>query len=64
VPTVLSRATLDYEGGEFVLLEWRPRAQSRAPVVTVARGAFLVLPTQHRPQAGSRGHYRVGLRTA
>ena len=52
----------DYEGGEFVLLEQRPRAQSRAHVVRPAPGAFVVFPTQHRPQAGKRGYHRVGLR--
>jgi uncharacterized protein len=60
--TVLSEPGVDFDGGEFVLLEQRPRAQSRAHVVTPPRGAFVVFPTQHRPQAGTRGHYRVGLR--
>jgi uncharacterized protein len=62
VVTVLSEPGVDFEGGEFVLLEQRPRAQSRAHVVTPPRGAFVVFPTQHRPQEGARGHYRVGLR--
>jgi len=52
----------DYEGGEFVLLEQRPRAQSRAHVVRPAPGAFVIFPTQHRPQAGKRGYHRIGLR--
>jgi hypothetical protein len=62
VLTVLSEPGVDHEGGEFVLLEQRPRAQSRAHVVASARGAFVIFPTQHRPQAGRRGHHRVGLR--
>ena len=41
----------DYEGGEFVLLEQRPRAQSRAHVLRPPRGAFVIFPTQQRPQA-------------
>ena len=59
VLTVLSEPRVDYEGGEFVLLEQRPRAQSRAHVVPAARGAFVVFPTHHRPQQGARGYYKV-----
>jgi uncharacterized protein len=62
VLTVLSEPGVDYEGGEFVLLEQRPRAQSRAHVVTAPRGSFVVFPTHHRPQQGTRGSYKVGLR--
>ena len=62
VLTVLSEPRVDYEGGEFVLLEQRPRAQSRAHVVPAPRGAFVVFPTHHRPQQGARGYYKVGLR--
>ncbi len=62
VVTVLSEPGADFEGGEFVLLEQRPRAQSRAHVIAPPRGAFVIFPTQHRPQQGARGHHRVGLR--
>jgi hypothetical protein len=62
VLTILSEPGVNFEGGEFVLLEQRPRAQSRAHVLAPPRGAFVVFPTHHRPQAGSRGHYRVGMR--
>jgi hypothetical protein len=62
VLTVLSAPGVDYEGGEFVLMEQRPRAQSRAHVVTAPRGAFVVFPTHHRPQQGARGYHKVGLR--
>jgi hypothetical protein len=62
VLTVLSEPAADYEGGQFVLLEQRPRAQSRAHVLTPERGAFVVFPTRVRPQEGKRGHYRVGMR--
>jgi hypothetical protein len=62
VVTVLSQPGTDYEGGEFVLMEQRPRAQSRAHVVSSARGAFVIFPTQHRPQRGTRGYHKVGLR--
>jgi hypothetical protein len=62
VLTVLSEPGVDYEGGEFVLLEQRPRAQSRAHVVTPPRGAFVIFPTRERPNQGSRGYHRIGLR--
>ena len=60
--TVLSEPGDDFEGGEFVLLEQRPRAQSRAHVLTPPQGAFVLFPTQQRPALGKRGYYRVGLR--
>ena len=62
VLTVLSRPGEDFDGGEFVLMEQRPRAQSRAHVLTPPQGAFVIFPTRHRPNAGRNGHHRVGLR--
>ena len=62
VLTVLSRRGVDFEGGEFVLHEQRPRAQSRAHVLTPPPGAFVIFPTHHRPGAGKRGWHRAGLR--
>jgi hypothetical protein len=62
IVTVLSEAGRDFEGGEFVLLEQRPRAQSRAHVLQPPRGAFVIFPTRHRPNAGKSGYHRVGLR--
>ena len=62
VLTVLSEPSVDFDGGEFVLVEQRPRAQSRAHVISPPQGAFVIFPTQHRPQQGKRGHHRVGLR--
>jgi hypothetical protein len=62
VVTVLSHRGLDYEGGELVLVEQRPRRQSRAHVVTPERGEFLIFTTRERPVAGSRGYYRTNMR--
>ena len=61
-PTVLERPGRDFEGGEFVLLEQRPRAQSRAHVRGLERGAFLIFSTRQRPVQGSRGFYRAAMR--
>jgi hypothetical protein len=58
----LSAPGADYEGGESVLLEQRPRAQSRAHVTRLERGELLLFTTRHRPVAGTRGHYRATMR--
>jgi hypothetical protein len=60
--TVLSRRGEDFDGGEFVLVEQRPRAQSRAHALTPPQGAFVIFPTRERPNRGSIGYHRVGLR--
>jgi hypothetical protein len=62
VLTVLSKPGRDFDGGQFVLLEQRPRAQSRAHVLEPAQGAFVIFPTRERPQLGASGYYRVVLR--
>ena len=62
VLTVLSEPGEDHEGGEFVLVESRRRAQSRAHVVPARQGAFVIFPTRERPAAGRRGHHRAGMR--
>jgi hypothetical protein len=62
VVTVLSEPGVDFEGGEFVLIEQRPRAQSRAHVLNPAQGAFVIFPTRQRPGQGKRGYHRIGLR--
>jgi hypothetical protein len=62
VLTVLSDPRADYEGGEFVLMEQRPRAQSRAHVLRPQQGAFVIFATRERPNLGRTGYHRVGLR--
>ncbi|MFL5837274.1 MAG: 2OG-Fe(II) oxygenase, partial [Solirubrobacteraceae bacterium] len=62
VVTVLDRPGTDFQGGEFVLLEQRPRAQSRAHVLHLRRGAFVIFTTRQRPVQGSRGSYRAAMR--
>lgn len=52
----------DFEGGEFVLVEQRPRAQSSAQVVAPRQGEGVIFTTRWRPVAGTRGHYRVNIR--
>ena len=62
VVILLSEPGADFEGGEFVLTEQRPRMQSRAEVVPLRRGDAAVFAVHHRPVQGTRGTYRVNLR--
>ncbi|WEK02639.1 MAG: 2OG-Fe(II) oxygenase [Candidatus Sphingomonas phytovorans] len=62
VAILLSAPGEDFTGGEFVLTEQRPRMQSRAEVVPLARGDAVVFAVNQRPQRGTRGDYRVALR--
>ncbi|AXQ30246.1 proline hydroxylase [Solimonas sp. K1W22B-7] len=59
---LLSQPQRDFEGGEFVLTEQRPRRQSRVEVVPLAQGDAVIFAVHHRPASGSRGAYRVNLR--
>ncbi|KOR89714.1 2OG-Fe(II) oxygenase [Paenibacillus solani] len=59
---VLNKKEIDFTGGEFLLMEQRPRAQSRGHVITLEQGAGLIFPTSHRPVEGMRGYYRTTLR--
>jgi hypothetical protein len=52
----------DYQGGEFVLVEQRPRAQSRAIVLKPRKGDLLLFTTNFRPVKGSKGFYRVNMK--
>ena len=52
----------NFEGGEFVLTEQRPRMQSRAQVVPLKAGEAVIFAVNHRPVRGKRGTYRVAMR--
>ena len=59
---LLSRPGADFEGGELVLTEQRPRMQSRTEVVPLRQGEGAIFPVHHRPVQGTRGTYRVNMR--
>lgn len=59
---LLDEPQRDFTGGEFVLVEQRPRMQSRAEVVPLRRGEAVVFAVNEFPRAGKRGFYRVKLR--
>ena len=58
----LSRRERDYTGGAFLLVEQRPRAQSRGEAITPEQGEVIVFTTCYRPAAGTRGYYRAQMR--
>jgi hypothetical protein len=58
----LSAPRVDYRGGEFLLVEQRPRAQSVATVAAGPQGAAAFFTTRHRPVRGARGYYRANVR--
>jgi hypothetical protein len=59
---VLSAEGKDFEGGEFVLVEQRPRMQSRAHVLRMQQGDVVFFAVREFPHAGPRGFHRVKLR--
>jgi hypothetical protein len=62
VAILLSEPGQDFTGGEFMLIEQRPRMQSRAEVVPLRQGHAVAFAVHHRPVQGNRGAYRVVLR--
>jgi hypothetical protein len=58
----LSRRGVDYTGGEFLLVEQRPRAQSRGVAITTEQGEIVVFATRDRPVKSARGYSRASLR--
>jgi hypothetical protein len=52
----------EFEGGEFVLTEQRPRMQSRVQVVPLAAGEAVIFAVNQRPVRGTRGTYRAAMR--
>lgn len=52
----------DYTGGEFVLTQQTPRAQSKAIVLRPKKGDLLIFTTNFRPAKGTKGYYRVNMK--
>ena len=59
---LLSDPDRDFTGGEFMLVEQRPRAQSRGEVVRLRQGEAVIFPVRERPVRGARGYHRVVMR--
>jgi hypothetical protein len=59
---MLSDPERDFAGGEFILVEQRPRAQSRAEVFQLQLGEAIIFPVNRRIVRGTRGVYRTVMR--
>jgi uncharacterized protein len=62
VVLMLNQPGRDYEGGEFVLTEQIPRAQSKANVLKPNQGDAIIFTTNYRPIKGTRGYYRATMK--
>lgn len=58
----LTQPNVDYTGGEFIMVENRPRMQSKAIVLQPNKGEAVIFTTNFRPTLGSRGYYRTSMR--
>lgn len=58
----LNETDVDFEGGEFVLTQQTPRAQSKAIVLKPKKGDMLIFTTNFRPVKGTKGYYRVNMK--
>lgn len=58
----LNEQDQDFTGGEFVLTQQTPRAQSKAIVLKPKKGDMLIFTTNFRPVKGSKGYYRVNMK--
>jgi hypothetical protein len=59
---MLDRPDVDFTGGEFLLVEQRPRMQSRGHAIALARGDAVVFPCRERPALAARRPYRISVR--
>jgi hypothetical protein len=59
---ILDEPGVDYEGGEFILMEQKPREQSRAIVLKPGKGDMILFTTSYRPAKGSKGYHRVNMK--
>jgi hypothetical protein len=62
VCVLLSAPGRDFEGGEFLINEQRPRMQSRCEVVPLDKGEAAIFATRYRRAQGTRGTYRLNLK--
>jgi uncharacterized protein len=58
----LSQPGEEFTGGELLLIEQRPRGQSKGNAVRLEQGEAAVITTRYRPAKGSKGYYRTNFR--
>jgi uncharacterized protein len=59
---LLNDSTTDFSGGELIVVEQRPRMQSRPMVIPLQQGDAAVIPVRERPRKGKKGFHRVQMR--
>jgi uncharacterized protein len=62
VIVALTEPGVDFEGGELLLIEQQPRAQSIGHVIRLQQGEAVVITTRYRPAKGTRGFYKTNIR--
>ena len=62
VISCLSKPREEFTGGELLLVEQQPRAQSVGQAIRLEQGEAVVITTRYRPAKGSRGFYRTNFR--
>lgn len=58
----LNEPDIDFTGGEFVITQQIPRAQSKAIVLKPKKGDALIFTTNFKPEKGAKGYYRVNMK--
>ncbi len=59
---MLSQPGVDFTGGQFMLVENRPRQQAIGSAVDIPQGCFILFPTNERPVEGKRGYVKASMR--
>ena len=59
---LLNEPDIDFTGGEFVLTQQVPRAQSKAIILTPGIGDMIIFTTNFRPAKGKKGYYRINMK--
>ena len=58
----LSKPGVEYTGGELLLVEQQPRAQSIGHAIVLEQGEGVAITTRYRPVKGTRGYYRTNMK--
>ena len=63
VCALLSKPGKDFEGGQFIMAEQRPRLQTRGMIIEpLNKGDAVLFTANNRPVRGTRGEYQVKMR--
>lgn len=62
IAVFLNEPDKEFTGGDFVMTEQVPRAQSKASVLRPKKGDMLIFTTNFRPVKGAKGYYRAKMK--